>query len=111
ILDTNGPPLESHIPILRDFASKGRARMAVLNAQIVLLESSLDKLLAESNELDIEIRKHEASLSPLRRMPTEILSLIFTFTLPPHEMNAEPAPWTVSTVCTRWRAIVISQPC
>ncbi|KAJ6495397.1 hypothetical protein C8R45DRAFT_170084 [Mycena sanguinolenta] len=46
----------------------------------------------------------------LRRIPTEILSEIFTFTLPPHHVNDEPAPWTISAVCSHWRQIVASQP-
>ncbi|KAF7365084.1 F-box domain-containing protein [Mycena venus] len=110
ILETNNPPLESQIPFLRDFISSGRARMAILNAKTAFLQSELDKLRLESDALDVEICKHQGGLSPLRRMPTEILSLIFTFTLPPHP-RAESAPWTISAVCSRWRAIVISQPC
>ncbi|KAF7370270.1 hypothetical protein MSAN_00658200 [Mycena sanguinolenta] len=43
-------------------------------------------------------------------MPTEILSHIFAFTLPPHQQDAESAPWTISAVCARWRSIVLSQP-
>ncbi|KAJ6582031.1 hypothetical protein B0H19DRAFT_929574, partial [Mycena capillaripes] len=110
ILDTNDPPIESQIPFLRDFVSMGRARMTALDAKIASLQSSLDKLREERDGLDMEVQKHEGGLSPLRRMPTEILSLIFTFTLPPYQPGAEPAPWTVSAVCARWRLIVISQP-
>ncbi|KAJ7214716.1 hypothetical protein B0H12DRAFT_1329644 [Mycena haematopus] len=43
-------------------------------------------------------------------VPTETLSHIFTFTLPPHLSNEEPAPWTISAVCSHWRQTVISQP-
>ncbi|KAF7344426.1 F-box domain-containing protein [Mycena sanguinolenta] len=52
--------------------------------------------------------KHEAVIS---RIPTETLSHIFTFTLAPYRLNDEPAPWTIGAVCSRWRRIVISQPC
>ncbi|KAJ6519111.1 hypothetical protein C8R45DRAFT_1085163 [Mycena sanguinolenta] len=44
-------------------------------------------------------------------MPTEIMSHIFAFILLPHQPNPASAPWTVSAVCARWRAIIISQPC
>ncbi|KAF7370267.1 ABC protein [Mycena sanguinolenta] len=110
IVQTNVPPLESQIPVLQDFISKGRARMAALEAKIALLGSLMGKLVQEKDELAAEIRMHEDSLSPLRRMPTESLSHIFAFTLPPHQMDAEPAPWTVSAVCARWRAIAVSDP-
>ncbi|KAJ7864031.1 hypothetical protein B0H13DRAFT_1088406 [Mycena leptocephala] len=110
ILETNNPPLESEIPLLQDFVSRGRARMTVLDSRLALLQSSFSKLLEERDELDIEIRKYEGALSPLRRLPTEIISLIFTFTLR-LRVNDESAPWTVSAVCARWRATVIFQPC
>ncbi|KAF8216807.1 hypothetical protein K438DRAFT_1558446, partial [Mycena galopus ATCC 62051] len=110
VLGTNDPPLESHIPVLREFIFQGRARVAALDAEIALLQSSLDLLLKEKLELDAKIPMHEGALSPLRRMPTEIMTHIFTFTLPPHQLSAS-APWTIGAVCARWRAIVVSQPC
>ncbi|KAF8217050.1 hypothetical protein K438DRAFT_2007731 [Mycena galopus ATCC 62051] len=95
ILETNNPPLlESHIPFLRDLLITGRARMTTLDAKIALLQSSLDQLLAEKQELAVKIGMHEAGLSPLHCMPTEMMSHIFVFTLPPHQSDAEPASWT-----------------
>ncbi|KAJ7250489.1 hypothetical protein B0H12DRAFT_662863 [Mycena haematopus] len=110
IVKSNNPPLESQIPVLQDFISKGRARLAALETKMALLDSLMHKLLEEKDELAVEISIHEKSLSSLRRMPTEILSHIFSFTLPPHQSDAAPAPWAISAVCARWRAIVISQP-
>ncbi|KAJ7464485.1 hypothetical protein FB451DRAFT_439970 [Mycena latifolia] len=103
IIDTNDPPADSQIPSLRDFISSAQARKIELN-------SAIDKLIQEREALDVEIQKHQGALSPLRRMPTEILSHIFTFTLRPHHPDAESAPWIVSAVCARWRAIVLCQP-
>ncbi|KAJ7250454.1 hypothetical protein B0H12DRAFT_1001162, partial [Mycena haematopus] len=85
--------------------------MADLDAKIALLQSSLNKFLDERDKLEVEIRMHESGLSPLRRVPPEILSHIFALTLPPEQPDAEAAPWTISVVCVRWRAIVTSQPC
>jgi len=112
ILETNDPPFESQIPGLRDFISRARVRLGAIDAKIAMLQSAMDELREESDAIAIEIRKHEGGLSPLRRLPTEILSLIFTFTLPPYAYvpYTEPAPWTVSAVCARWRTTVISQP-
>ncbi|KAJ7894378.1 hypothetical protein B0H13DRAFT_1719328 [Mycena leptocephala] len=115
ILETNNPPLESQIPFLQDFVSKGRARMVLLNAKIALLQSSLDELLEERSVLETNIGKHEGGLSVLRRLPTEILSLIFALALPPHWHTHTSwhmlAPWTISAVCARWRVTAVSQPC
>ncbi|KAJ7043780.1 hypothetical protein C8F04DRAFT_1073269 [Mycena alexandri] len=83
--------------------------MSVLNANIALLESSTS-LLEARNALDADIQMYESCLSPLRRMPPEILTLIFTFVSLPRGPTTQPAPWTVSAVCARWREIVISHP-
>ncbi|KAJ6582010.1 hypothetical protein B0H19DRAFT_1019031, partial [Mycena capillaripes] len=110
ILRNNDPPVESEILQLRGFIFRGHTRMSVLDARIALIRASIDKIIQEKGELNVEIRKHEGGLSPLRRMPVEILSLIFSFTLPPHQKDTAPAPWTISAVCARWREIVISHP-
>ncbi|KAJ7763667.1 hypothetical protein DFH07DRAFT_812712 [Mycena maculata] len=70
---------------------------------------ALDTLLEERNALDLEVRKHEGALSPLRRMPPELLSLIFQNALFPHYPSAD-TPWIISAVCSRWRNITLSLP-
>ncbi|KAJ7694655.1 hypothetical protein B0H17DRAFT_1009229 [Mycena rosella] len=110
ILYTNNPPADAQIPSIRDYISNGLARTTHLNEAIASLQVSLDKLIEERDALDIEIGKHKGALSPLRRIPPEILSHIFTFTLPSHCPSADSAPWIVSSVCARWRAITLSQP-
>ncbi|KAJ7250461.1 hypothetical protein B0H12DRAFT_1120499 [Mycena haematopus] len=122
ILDTNDPPIEYSSSPIREFISRGEVRRAFLNAKIAPLKAELDKLLEERDSLDVEIRKHEGAVSALRRMPTEILSLIFTFAVPPYAvpntgkfvssyyfMNMEEGPWVLSAVCSRWRTISLSQ--
>ncbi|KAJ7180804.1 hypothetical protein C8R46DRAFT_1319110 [Mycena filopes] len=108
IVDTNSVPHEAQIPSIRDFISRARAYMGTLEPRLALLQSSLDQLAQEKHELAQEIRKHEGSISLIRSMPTEILSTIFAFTV--SRTTLQSAPWTVSAVCARWRATVISQP-
>ncbi|KAJ7117452.1 hypothetical protein C8R44DRAFT_790751 [Mycena epipterygia] len=110
ILENNNPPAEFNIPAIREFVARGSARRTCLDAKIASLRASLDALLQERNPLDAEIRKHEGALSPLRCMPTELLSLIFKYTLPPHTPGARSGPWVIGAVCSRWRTIVLSQP-
>ncbi|KAJ6481255.1 hypothetical protein C8R47DRAFT_1135170 [Mycena vitilis] len=116
ILDTNEPPADFNISSLREFVSRGSARRTVLDSRIAPLKAELEKLLGERNSLDAEIRKHEGALSPLRRVPTEIICTIFTLALHPSTyssniINVEEGPWVLSAVCSRWRTIVLSQPC
>ncbi|KAJ7812041.1 hypothetical protein B0H14DRAFT_3879874 [Mycena olivaceomarginata] len=94
ILDTNNPPAEYNHPALRAFVSRGSARRAYLDTKIAPLKAELAKLLEERESLDAEVRKHEGALSPLRRMPVEIISLIFKFAAPfrSYVMNVEEGP-------------------
>ncbi|KAJ7314384.1 hypothetical protein DFH08DRAFT_895330, partial [Mycena albidolilacea] len=112
ILDTNNPPAEYNHPALRAFVSRGSARRAYLDVKIAPLKAELAKLLDERESLDAEVRKHEGALSPLRRMPVEIISLIFKFAAPfrSYVMNVEEGPWVLSAVCSWWRTIALSQP-
>ncbi|KAJ7696640.1 hypothetical protein B0H14DRAFT_2418418, partial [Mycena olivaceomarginata] len=112
VLDTNNTPFETTIPSIREFVSRGSVRRAFLDAKIGSLKAELDKLLEERNLLDTEIRKHEGALSPLRRIPPEILSLILTLASPftASVMNIEDGPWALSAVCGQWRSIVLAQP-
>ncbi|KAJ7464512.1 hypothetical protein FB451DRAFT_1042145, partial [Mycena latifolia] len=106
ILETNCPPSEFSMPSIREFIARGSARRTRLDAKIASLEALLDVLLHERSPLDADIRKHEGAVSPLRRMPTELLSLIFKYTLP-HDLSGT---WTIPAVCSRWRTIALSQP-
>ncbi|KAF8217021.1 hypothetical protein K438DRAFT_1536539, partial [Mycena galopus ATCC 62051] len=113
-LDTNDPPAAYILASIREFVCRGSARRAFLDAKMAPLKAELDKLLEKRDSLDSEIRKHQGVVSPLRRLPTEILSLIFTFASPPpfgrsQHMNMHEGPWVLSAVCGRWRNIALAQ--
>ncbi|KAJ6620667.1 hypothetical protein B0H10DRAFT_1791506, partial [Mycena sp. CBHHK59/15] len=111
LLKTNKPPLDFEIPSITDFIAVGLTKMTRLEARIALLTSALEELVLERDDLKEQIRNHESVLSPLRRMPIELLSLIFSFTLASHERyNRETAPWNLGQVSSYWREIVLSQP-
>ncbi|KAJ7656537.1 hypothetical protein DFH06DRAFT_991785, partial [Mycena polygramma] len=111
ILDTNDPPAEFHLASIREFVSRGSARRTLLDTRIAPLKSELEKLQQERDALDVEIRKHEGALSPLRRLPTEILCLVFIFAMPYNDLlSVKDGPWVLSAVCSRWRTILLSQP-
>jgi hypothetical protein len=67
----------------------------------------LEKLRVDYDNLDDDIQAHEGTLSPLRRMPIELLSLIFVFAF--RFTYLEPTPWTASQVCHLWRTVALSQ--
>jgi hypothetical protein len=61
------------------------------------------------------LAQNKAIISPLRRMPPEILCETFLLTLPSRVQEAafasvHDSPWVLTQVCSRWRAIAISTP-
>jgi hypothetical protein len=88
-----------------------RAQKMRLVARIEAVQLLLNELAADCESLCEEIEAHKATLSPIRRMPPELLSLIFACASQPtlHDRR-DPAPWTASQVSRRWRAIALSQP-
>ncbi|KAJ7464474.1 hypothetical protein FB451DRAFT_1179599 [Mycena latifolia] len=107
LLATNRPPLDPEIPCIQRVIAAKQARKMRLDAQIAAVEKSLKKLIEDRCVLEEEIKKHEGTLSPLRRMPPELLSLVFIFARP---SDRDPAPWIFSQVCRYWRATAIFQP-
>ncbi|KAJ6510542.1 hypothetical protein C8R45DRAFT_391911 [Mycena sanguinolenta] len=112
ILGTNRPPTDIEIVGIRSTIDEERARKMRLEARIAAVQSLLEELIAERDNMEEEIHAHEGTLSPLRRMPPELISLIFVFASRSTRYweRQNPAPWTVSQVCRRWRAITLSQP-
>ncbi|KAJ7117450.1 hypothetical protein C8R44DRAFT_707808 [Mycena epipterygia] len=109
LFTTNRPPLDSEILSIQNVITERRAQKSLLDTRISVLEASLKKLMADRDSLEETIWAHEGTLSPLRRMPTELLSSIFALTRP-SGTREDPAPWIVGQVCRHWRAIVSSQP-
>ncbi|KAF9078205.1 hypothetical protein BDP27DRAFT_350104 [Rhodocollybia butyracea] len=119
LLTSNNPADEHQIPDIR---------AAILDAQRQLF--SLDQRLAELELIDnvvdadgwdtatvLQIRDEELArvlrlqsvLSPFRRLPPEILAVIFSFALPGEKgvpMDANSPFWRFSQVCRVWRNVV-----
>lgn len=112
LLETNEPPTELETSLIRKLLLEEHARRAQLNATIAVTEESVEELIAEWESLDEQLSKYEAVLSPLRSIPTELLSLIFTFALlvPCDTLEEDPPLWTLGQVCRRWRDTLVSQP-
>ncbi|KAJ7262698.1 hypothetical protein B0H12DRAFT_305133 [Mycena haematopus] len=107
ILNTNRPPTDSEIRCIQSTLDEKRARKIRLEVHIAAVQSLLAELGAERDNVEAEIRIHEGAVSPLRQMPTELLSLIFGFVSRERE---NPAPLAASQVCSRWRAIELAKP-
>jgi hypothetical protein len=81
-LNTNDPPSGSEIAFVHSVISKADARAARIDEEVAELEEMLKHLRAERASLHRYQKRNRAIVSPLRRMPPEILGEIFSLTLP-----------------------------
>ncbi|KAJ6517881.1 hypothetical protein C8R47DRAFT_200 [Mycena vitilis] len=117
LMNSNEAPLDSDISIAQSALEKADARLASLDAEMSRIREQLRQLEAEHSALEIYRTKNKAILSPLRRMPPELLSEIFSWTLPPAKNAAfhpgfdiTDSPWGLTHVSSQWRSIAISNP-
>ncbi|KAJ7138199.1 hypothetical protein C8R44DRAFT_976021 [Mycena epipterygia] len=92
-----------------------RARLALVEHDISRLPSHdrMKFLEEERDSLLSHLANNTAIVSPLRRMPPELLGEIFQWTLPPIDeeiMSASCNQWVLTKVSSHWRAIAHSTP-
>ncbi|KAJ7780134.1 hypothetical protein DFH07DRAFT_793903 [Mycena maculata] len=116
LLTTNEPPESPELIYVRSVLSKTDARLEWLDDEISRLQDRLKQLEEERGALSAYRAQNHLILSPLRRIPAEILTEIFAWTLPSvvkpsAQSDIKASPWTLSHTSRRWRAISISIPC
>ncbi|KAJ7625656.1 hypothetical protein FB45DRAFT_1060322 [Roridomyces roridus] len=106
----NEPPGGAEKSFIQAVASQTAARLSRLDDEISRLKHRLGQLEAEQAELLDYQRQNATILSPLRRMPPEVLIKVFLWT----DCYASDVKccraWVLSQVSSRWRAITLSLP-
>ncbi|EDR04257.1 uncharacterized protein LACBIDRAFT_304790 [Laccaria bicolor S238N-H82] len=112
-LHTNYTPTESEIPQIKEFLTDPLKRLSSLDAEIERVQSILDELRHERCALSDEIEAHRALISPIRRIPFDVLGEIFVHCLPDGRnavMSSREAPILLGRICSAWRSIALSTP-
>ncbi|KAJ7260351.1 hypothetical protein B0H12DRAFT_1181996, partial [Mycena haematopus] len=110
LLTTNEPPQDAELSLILPVARKTAARLACLEAEISRLRDQLTQLEEERAALAKYHAQNAIILSPLRRMPSEVLGEIFSWTLPlKRALDIADSPWVLTHVSRRWRAIAVSK--
>ncbi|KAJ7706740.1 hypothetical protein B0H17DRAFT_1001174, partial [Mycena rosella] len=117
LMTTNAPPEDIELSFIRTIAAETRARLVDLENQISRLEERLQRLGNERILLSSYHVQNQAIVSPLRRMPPEVLGEIFSWTLPSIQdvlerlrFDMSHSPWVLAQVCSRWRAVALLTP-
>ncbi|KAK0453825.1 hypothetical protein EV421DRAFT_1957950 [Armillaria borealis] len=138
IINSNDPPLPAESDAIRGLIAEQTRCVSVLQTQVAHLESYRQDLLAQVSTVDDKIsalererervsqaiREKKRLLSPVRRLPPEVLSLIFLETIvfpikrtPSASESewwdielAESPMWSIEQVCRQWRMVSVSFP-
>ncbi|KAJ7669947.1 hypothetical protein DFH06DRAFT_1372477 [Mycena polygramma] len=114
LLQTNYPPADAEIPVLSDFTVIAQRRMEALTAGIESLTTTLNQLISEREHLAERVQQCASALSPIRRLPPEIVHEIFSWTLPRTRRVAgnapTEAPWYLGQISGIWREIALGLP-
>ncbi|KAF7376631.1 hypothetical protein MSAN_00079900 [Mycena sanguinolenta] len=106
-------PSDPELAQIKAFLVEPCLRLKSLDEEIAVLRQALEKLTEERNNLSTYVEAHKALLSPIRRLPLDIICAIFVACLPTHRncaMSAQEAPVLLGRICSAWRAISLSTP-
>ncbi|KAJ7230286.1 hypothetical protein GGX14DRAFT_582744 [Mycena pura] len=115
LLRSNEAPLESELSDIKTSSSDMDSRLAFLDDEIARLRARVEQLEEERIVIRTRREHNRAILSPLRRMPPEVLAEVFLWSLPPRYVDykrggydVKESPWVLTHVCSRWRAVALS---
>ncbi|KAF8889127.1 hypothetical protein BD779DRAFT_1522106 [Infundibulicybe gibba] len=104
---TNRNPTSSEVTYLKDIIERAQEAFLIADEGSKQIKSVLDGWLEQRAQLLRIIEGHKTILSPLRRLPPEVLGEIFIAYLGVGGMFA---PILLSHLCSRWRIIVLDTP-
>ncbi|KAJ7483486.1 hypothetical protein FB451DRAFT_107135 [Mycena latifolia] len=116
LMTTNAPPEAAELAYVQAIVSKTDVELTHIEKEISRLQARLQQLRDEHGLLSRYRAQNTAILSPLRRMPPEVLGEIFSWTLPSIDEGSRKfhimsrSPWVLTYVSSRWRAVALSTP-
>ncbi|KAF8896977.1 hypothetical protein CPB85DRAFT_1458602 [Mucidula mucida] len=108
-------PSKSDVRTIENDLLAPSAELAALEAEITRIQSLLQILEDRHTRLNIPITRTRQFLdaSPIRRLPSEVLCIIFwhyCHTPVPEDPMRYELPFTLAVVCSQWRSILLDTP-
>ncbi|KAJ7909380.1 hypothetical protein B0H13DRAFT_2661494 [Mycena leptocephala] len=115
LLRSNELPRESEIQTIRDIISEGQERLRPLDAQISTfkaqirdLQVTLAQFVKRRGEIATHVHQHRGIVSPIRRLPLELICEILTL-VHGDLWDVEKKPlWYLGHICRSWRHAALS---
>ncbi|KAJ6504723.1 hypothetical protein C8R47DRAFT_156240 [Mycena vitilis] len=105
-IGTNYAPLPSEIAEIKQLILLPRAEIERIDRKIAQLK-------ARRRGLSKYVAEHEALISPMRQLPSDVIREIFMACVPSEEnpvLSIQTAPLLLGRICSQWRAIALSTP-
>ncbi|KAJ7595657.1 hypothetical protein C8J56DRAFT_386239 [Mycena floridula] len=119
LLETNDPPLGSEEQFLREMLDKSDFERGIVetDAKLASLELMVVALRRRREKMAESFITTKKVLSPIRRVPAEIIGEIFMLALTEEDgsvratsLNMAEGPWAYGQVCRIWRKEIFSRP-
>ncbi|KAJ7472557.1 hypothetical protein FB451DRAFT_1558771 [Mycena latifolia] len=112
-LHTNVVLTDSECQRIRELLAGPRTELAAINDEIERLQTLVGELMAKRDRLNAFIDPYAALISPMRRLPDDVVVEILTAALPYERdavMSPLEAPLLVCHVCQAWRSLAFATP-
>ncbi|RDB27458.1 hypothetical protein Hypma_004105 [Hypsizygus marmoreus] len=124
LLSTNDEPREMEVAEVRKIIAYRQSDLAQLEARIAEVQDMLHSLVERRNQEEQRLSLFRGIVSPIRRLPRDILTEIFLLTRewkPPPTAHGEihltpiaplpmRSPHVITHVCSEWRHVALSTP-
>ncbi|KAJ6462159.1 hypothetical protein C8R45DRAFT_1027484 [Mycena sanguinolenta] len=110
LLRTNDVPLDSEIQVVQSIISDAEDHLHALDAQILPLQTALAQLVRRRDETVEYLRQHRAVISPIRRVPPELVCEILALSSAENRLPKATPPWQLGAISRPWRQYAISYP-
>ncbi|KZP12242.1 hypothetical protein FIBSPDRAFT_755141, partial [Athelia psychrophila] len=109
---THGAPTAPERALITELLIVARQTIAQIDIKIEDMQTKLAGLLTKRNSMQEVMNCHDSLLSPIRRLPDEILRHIFFLCLPVSKeksrISTKRAPLLLTQVCISWRTCALS---
>ncbi|KIM41317.1 hypothetical protein M413DRAFT_146379 [Hebeloma cylindrosporum] len=113
LLQNNDVPSESTILELTESLKAPSSELQEVEAEIQRLGRLMEMMEMKRQSIQKIINDHKIILSPVRRLPPDVLHEIFFHCLPTYHnpvMTSSESPLLLTRICSSWRAIALSSP-
>ncbi|KAJ7867717.1 hypothetical protein B0H14DRAFT_2439675 [Mycena olivaceomarginata] len=113
VLYTNTVPSDTECNSIRSLLAGPLKDLADVEEKMRHLQSLMDEAAQKREKLRQFIDAHLALLSPVRRLPDDIVRTVFTSTLPTSRnptIGSDEAPLLLCRVCKSWRTVALTTP-